>query len=75
MFIIWAMHHIPGLLMRLLAGAATDEAEIMGMDDVEMGEFVYHYVGIDAELRGMERQLRVGEGTSSNAGRKEGRCV
>lgn len=36
------MHFIPGLRMR-----ATEEAEILGIDDSEMGEFAYDYVGID----------------------------
>ena len=37
------MHFIPGLRLR-----ATEEAEILGIDDTEMGEFAYDYVGIDA---------------------------
>ena len=37
------MHFIPGLRLR-----ATEEAEILGIDDAEMGEFAYDYVGIDA---------------------------
>ena len=36
------MHYIPGLRMR-----ASEEAEILGIDDAEMGEFAYDYVGID----------------------------
>ena len=27
-----------------------EETEILGVDDAEMGEFAYDYVGIDAEL-------------------------
>ncbi|KAF7794031.1 hypothetical protein EIP86_005159 [Pleurotus ostreatoroseus] len=41
--ILWIMHYIPGLRMR-----ASEEAEILGIDDAEMGEFAYDYVGIDA---------------------------
>ena len=37
------MHFIPGLRLR-----ATEEAEILGIDDAEMGEFAYDYVGLDA---------------------------
>lgn len=37
------MHYIPGLRLR-----ASEEAEILGIDDAEMGEFAYDYVGIDA---------------------------
>ncbi|EJD33968.1 hypothetical protein AURDEDRAFT_176970 [Auricularia subglabra TFB-10046 SS5] len=29
---------------------ASDDAEILGIDDVEMGEFAYDYVGLEAEL-------------------------
>lgn len=43
--ILWVMHFIPGLRLR-----ASEEAEILGIDDAEMGEFAYDYVGIDAEL-------------------------
>ena len=39
------MHFIPGLRLR-----ASEEAEIIGIDDAEMGEFAYDYVGIEAEL-------------------------
>lgn len=37
------MHYIPGLRLR-----ADEESEILGIDDAEMGEFAYDYVGIDA---------------------------
>ena len=37
------MHYIPGLRMR-----CDEETEILGVDDAEMGEFAYDYVGIDA---------------------------
>lgn len=40
------MHYIPGLRLRL----SSTEAEIIGIDDAEMGEFAYDYVGIDAEI-------------------------
>jgi hypothetical protein len=39
------MHFIPGCRLR-----CSEEAEIIGIDDAEMGEFAYDYVGIDAEL-------------------------
>ena len=38
------MHYIPGMRMR-----CDEETEILGMDDAEMGEFAYDYVGIDAQ--------------------------
>ncbi|TDL17525.1 ammonium transporter [Rickenella mellea] len=43
--IVWTMHYIPGLSLR-----SNEETEILGVDDAEMGEFAYDYVGIDAEL-------------------------
>jgi len=49
--ILWVMHYIPGLRLRL----SSAESEIIGIDDAEMGEFAYDYVGIDAELGGVER--------------------
>lgn len=41
--ILWIMHYIPGCRMR-----CDEETEILGVDDAEMGEFAYDYVGIDA---------------------------
>ena len=38
------MHFIPGCRMR-----CDEETEILGVDDAEMGEFAYDYVGIDAQ--------------------------
>lgn len=40
------MHFIPGCSLRL----TNEDAEIIGIDDAEMGEFAYDYVGIDTEL-------------------------
>ena len=39
------MHFIPGLSLR-----TTEEAEILGIDDADMGEFAYDYVGIEQEI-------------------------
>jgi Amt family ammonium transporter len=39
------MHFIPGLRLR-----CDEETEILGVDDAEMGEFAYDYVGVDIEL-------------------------
>lgn len=39
------MHFIPGLRLR-----ATDEAELVGIDDAEMGEYAYDYVGLETEI-------------------------
>jgi Amt family ammonium transporter len=43
--ILWIMHFIPGMRLR-----CDEETEILGVDDAEMGEFAYDYVGIEAEL-------------------------
>ena len=51
--ILWIMHFIPGLRLR-----ASEEAEIVGIDDAEMGEFAYDYVGIDADLGPKESEMR-----------------
>ncbi|KAK4686515.1 ammonium transporter, Amt family, partial [Tremellales sp. Uapishka_1] len=44
--ILWIMHFIPGLRLR-----ASEEAEIVGIDDAYLGEYAYDYVGTDPELR------------------------
>ena len=51
--ILWVMHFIPGLRLR-----ASEEAEIVGIDDAEMGEFAYDYVGIDADIGPKEQEMR-----------------
>lgn len=52
--ICWIMHFIPGMRLR-----ASEEAEIIGIDDAEMGEFAYDYVGIDAELGLKDADYRI----------------
>jgi Amt family ammonium transporter len=42
--ICWIFHFIPFLRLR-----TTEDAQILGMDDHDMGEFAYDYVGLDAE--------------------------
>jgi len=43
--ILWVMHFIPGLRLRV-----DEDSEILGIDDAEMGEFAYDYVGLEAEI-------------------------
>jgi Amt family ammonium transporter len=43
--ILWIMHVIPGLRLR-----ASENDEIIGIDDAEMGEFAYDYVGLEQEI-------------------------
>lgn len=45
MVILWTMHFIPGLRLR-----ADEDSEILGIDDAEMGEYAYDYVGLETEL-------------------------
>lgn len=40
------MHFIPGLRMRV-----SEDVEILGIDESDMGEFAYDYVAIEPELR------------------------
>jgi len=39
------MHFIPGLRLR-----CDEDTEILGVDDAEMGEFAYDYVGLESEI-------------------------
>jgi Amt family ammonium transporter len=43
--ICWVMHFIPGLRLR-----SDEEAEVVGIDDYDMGEFAYDYVGLEQDL-------------------------
>jgi ammonium transporter, Amt family len=43
--ILFIMNLIPGLRLR-----ATEEAEILGIDDAEIGEFAYDYVELTREV-------------------------
>ncbi|KAG6897484.1 hypothetical protein C0992_001089 [Termitomyces sp. T32_za158] len=52
--ILWIMHFIPGLSLR-----SNEETEILGVDDAEMGEFAYDYVGLEQEI-GHTVDCRVG---------------
>ncbi|KAF8554495.1 ammonium transporter [Imleria badia] len=57
--ILWAMHYIPFLRLR-----CDEETEMLGVDDEEMGEFAYDYVGIEAEI--LPRQEYNNDATSGN---------
>jgi len=41
------MHYFPGGSLRL---RCDEETEIVGVDEAEMGEFAYDYVGLEPEL-------------------------
>ncbi|KAI0037158.1 ammonium transporter [Vararia minispora EC-137] len=49
MIILYIMHFIPFLRLR-----TTEEAEIVGIDDYDMGEFAYDYVGLEQDLGVMD---------------------
>lgn len=40
------MHYIPGLRLRV-----PEQTEIIGIDECEMGEYAYDYVGVESELK------------------------
>lgn len=40
------MHYIPFLRLR-----CNEDTEIIGVDDAEMGEFAYDYVGLEVEIQ------------------------
>ncbi|KAK0437450.1 ammonium transporter [Desarmillaria tabescens] len=52
--ILWIMHFIPGCRLRLNEDV-SEEAQAVGMDDYDMGEFAYDYVGLEQELAGEDK--------------------
>ncbi|KAI0255270.1 ammonium transporter [Lactifluus subvellereus] len=60
--ILWVMHFIPGLSLR-----CKEDAEIVGIDDYDMGEFAYDYVGLRQDVEGGLEQ----EGINATNGSKE----
>ncbi|KAF8068037.1 ammonium transporter [Lyophyllum atratum] len=64
--ILWTMHLIPGLSLR-----GTEETEILGVDDAEMGEFAYDYVGLEQELGHAVDVGTVGAGRGEEKEREE----
>jgi Amt family ammonium transporter len=43
--ILWIMHFIPFMRLR-----ADENSELIGIDESQMGEFAYDYVGLDSEV-------------------------
>ncbi|KAF7350126.1 Ammonium transporter [Mycena venus] len=62
--ILWIMHFLPTLRLR-----ASEEAEILGIDDAEMGEYAYDYVGLEQEIG---HTLEINGGMEAQAGGREG---
>jgi len=61
--ILFIMNLIPGLRLR-----ASEEAEILGIDDAEIGEFAYDYVELTREvLNDMENETNEGSLFSGDA--------
>ncbi|KAG6874002.1 hypothetical protein C0995_007959 [Termitomyces sp. Mi166 len=58
--ILWVMHCIPGLSLR-----ASEEAEILGIDEAEMGEFMYDYVGMEAKMDRQDSRPQSGSQTET----------
>lgn len=57
------MHPIPFLCLR-----CDEETEIIGVDDGEMGEFAYDYVGVETELG--PRHMYSGDVGATGGGRE-----
>ncbi|KAG6918516.1 hypothetical protein DXG01_013878 [Tephrocybe rancida] len=65
--ILWVMHYIPGLTLRV-----SEDTEILGIDEAEMGEFAYDYVGMEQELgHEVKTTSSVPESLSQHASRTE----
>lgn len=45
--ILWAMHYFPFGILRM---RGSEDAEIVGLDEYDMGEFAYDYVGLEQEI-------------------------
>lgn len=60
------MHFLPTLRLR-----ASEEAELLGIDDAEMGEYAYDYVGLEQEIQ-IEHELEGAGGPEALAGGREG---
>jgi Amt family ammonium transporter len=43
--ILWIMHFIPFMRLRV-----DENSELIGIDESQMGEFAYDYVGLDSEV-------------------------
>jgi len=43
--ILWLMHLVPFLRLRV-----DQDSELIGIDESQMGEFAYDYVGLDSEV-------------------------
>lgn len=57
--ILWLMHYFPGGYLEL---RCSEEAEIIGIDDAEMGEYAYDYVGLETELAPPKHTFEESEG-------------
>ncbi len=60
--ILWIMHFIPGCQLR-----GSEEVEVSGLDNHDMGEFSYDYIGLEQDVGGD------GDAFSSMAGGREPR--
>jgi len=55
--ILWVMHYFPFGILRL---RGSEDAEVVGLDEYDMGEFAYDYVGLEQEI-GHEIEGKGGE--------------
>ncbi|KAH7107831.1 hypothetical protein BKA62DRAFT_792252 [Auriculariales sp. MPI-PUGE-AT-0066] len=61
--ILWVMHYIPFLRLRV-----STRDEMLGIDDAEMGEFAYDYVGIERDLPIAKMVPPIADGPDLNSG-------
>lgn len=55
--ILWLMHYFPFGILRM---RGTEDAEIVGLDEHDLGEWCYDYVGLEQEI-GHEVEAKGGE--------------
>ena len=65
--ILWLMHYFPGGFLRM---RGSEEAEIVGLDEHDMGEFAYDYVGLEQEI-GHEIESKENGGLGVTSGGRE----
>ena len=69
--ILFIMNLIPGLTLR-----ASEEAEVLGMDDAEIGEFAYDYVELTRDVLSGDADMGMeGEDGLSKYSGEEGSMV
>jgi Amt family ammonium transporter len=63
----WLFHFVPFMRLR----ASTDESEIIGLDESELGEFAYDFVALDPEARLVHHESPAVSSTATRLGEAE----